>query len=173
MRHSLNIQMPRYLHKDLVYFPNRYLRHQLVMYMVQQIAYFLATHKLYLLGQYMGTGGYPGPFSYKAYLMHLLDCDSWGDHIVLHTISKLWEVWVMILHSSNLRETRICHNKALGDAEVVMVFNDQAHYNGTGKDTSELAMACCFHSIMHQFCDFTCIKTALNCGLVFIFCSSL
>ena len=148
VRHSLNIRMPGYLHKDLVYFPNRYLRHQVVMYLVQQRAYFLATHKLYLLGQYTGTGGDPGPFSYKSYLMHLLDHDSWGDHIVLHAISKLWEVWVMILHSSNLRETRIHHNKALGNAEVVMVFNDQAHYNGAGKDMSELAPACQFHSVM-------------------------
>ena len=87
----------------------------MVMYLVQQRAYFLATHKLYLLGQYTGTGGDPGPFSYKSYLMHLLDHDSWGDHIVLHAISKLWEVRVTILHSSNLRETRIHHNKALGE----------------------------------------------------------
>ena len=79
----------------------------------------------------------------------------------------------MILHSSNLRETSICHNKALGDAEVAMVFNDQAHYNGAGKDTLEPAPVHWFHSIMCQFCDFTCIKTALNCSLVFIFCSSL
>ena len=165
-------QMSGYLHKDLVYFPNRYLRCQVVMYLVQQRAYFLATHKLCLLGQYTGTGGDPGPFSYKSYLMHLLDHDSWGDHIVLYAISKLWEMWVTILHSSNLRETRICH-KALGNAEVVVVFNDQAHYNGAGKDTLELALAHQFHSIMHQFCDFTCIKTALNGGLVFIFCSSL
>ena len=57
VRHSLNIQTLGYLHKDLVYFPNRYLRHQVVMYLVQQRAYFLATHKLYLLGQYTGTGG--------------------------------------------------------------------------------------------------------------------
>ena len=139
--------MSGYLHKDLVYFPNRYLRCQVVMYLVQQRAYFLATHKLYLLGQYTGTGGDPGPFSYKSYLMHLLDHDSWGDHIVLYAISKLWEMWVTILHSSNLRETRICH-KALGDAEVVVVFNDQAHYNGTGKDTSELVLAHWFHSLM-------------------------
>ena len=145
MRHSLNVQLPGYLHKDLVYFPNRYLRHQVVMYLVQQRAYFLATHKLYLLGQYTGTRGDPGPFSYKAYLMHLLDCDSWGDHIVLHAISKLWEVCIMILHSSNLRETRICHNKALGDAKVVVVFNDQSHYNGAGKGASELALGHQFH----------------------------
>ena len=68
----------------------------------------------------------------------------------------------MILHSSNLRETRIHHNKVLGDAEVVMVFNDQAHYNGAGRDTLELAQAYRFHSVMHRFCDFTCIETALN-----------
>ena len=165
--------MPGYLHKGLVYFPNRYLSYQVVMYLVQQGAYFLATHKLYLLGQYTGTGGDPGQFSYKSYLMHLLDHDSWGDHIVLHAISKLWEVWVMILHSSNLRETKIHHNKALGNAEVVMVFNDQAHYNGTGKDMLELVLVHPFHSIMCQFCDFTCVETALNFGLVFIFCSSL
>ena len=66
---------------------------------------------------------------------------------MLHTISKLWEVRVTILHSSNLRETRICHNKALGEAEVVVVFNDQSHYNGAGKGMSELATLCQFHSL--------------------------
>ena len=149
VRHSLNVQMPGYLHKDLVYFPNRYLRCQVVMYLVQQRAYFLATHKLYLLGQYTGTGGDPGPFSYKSYLIHLLDHDSWGYHIVLHTISKLLEVRVTILHSSNLRETRIHHNKALGEAEVVVVFNDQSHYNGAGKNVLELATLHRFHSLTH------------------------
>ena len=173
VRHSLNIQTPGYLHRDLVYFPNRYLRCQVVMYLVQQRAYFLATHKIYLLGQYTGTGGDPGPFSYKSYLMHLLDCNSWGDHIVLHAISKLWEVRVTILHSSNLRETRIHHNKALGDAEVVVVFNDESHYNGAGKDTSELALMCQFHFLIHQFCDLTCVHTTVNCVFVLYTSSSL
>ena len=77
----------------------------------------------------------------------------------------------MILHSSNLRETRICHNKGLGDAEVVVVFNDQSHYNGTGKGALELASGHWFHSIMCQFCNSLMSKLSLIMDLFFSFSS--
>ena len=90
--HSLNVRSPGYLQRDLVYYPNRYLRCHVVMYMVQHRVLFLHTHKLYLLGQYTGTGGDLWPFSYKGYLLHMLDNNSRGDHLVLHTVSMMWAV---------------------------------------------------------------------------------
>ena len=46
-----------------------------------------------------------------------------------------------------------------------MVFNDQSHYNGAGKDVSELATLCQFHSLTHQFCELH----ALELSLIFVF----
>ena len=40
-------------------------------------------HQEYLRATYPGADGEPGPFSYKAYLVHMLDKGSWGDHVPL------------------------------------------------------------------------------------------
>ena len=74
------------------------------------------------------------PLSYKQYLHLLLRKDFRGDEVVLFAVSCMWAVKITVLNSKTMQEYRIWHDRALEDADVVLVYNGSSHFNATSKD---------------------------------------
>ncbi len=92
--------------------------------------------EIFLRGNYGFSSGSgqrgSGPFSYQSYVHSLLDSDTWGDIIVLYTISWMWGITATILDLPSLSEQRIRHNLELGAVDVVVLLSD-VHYSAVGK----------------------------------------
>ena len=72
------------------------------------------------------------PLSYKQYLRLMLRWDFWGDEVVLHTISCMWSMKITMLNTRTLQEYRICHDRRLDGADVMVTFNAVNHFNAAG-----------------------------------------
>ena len=51
--------------------------------------------------------GWVPPLSFKEYLRQLLHHDSWGNKVVLYTMSCMWNMKVTVLNMKTLQEYRI------------------------------------------------------------------
>ena len=77
--------------------------------------------------------GWTPPLSYRQYLHLLLRKDFWGDEVVLFTVSCLWSVKITVFNSKTLQEYRIRHDRAMEEADIVLVYNGVNHFNAAGK----------------------------------------
>ena len=82
------------------------------------------------------VGGWTPPLSYRQYCHLLLQRDFWGDEVVLFAMSYMWAVKITVLNSKTLQEYRIRHDRAMEEADVVIVYNGSHHFNATGKGRS-------------------------------------
>ena len=80
--------------------------------------------------------GWIPPLSYRQYLHLLLQSDFWGDEVVLFAVSCMWKVKITVLNMKTLHEYRICHDRALEDADIVVTYNGHNHFNAVGKNSS-------------------------------------
>ena len=74
----------------------------------------------------------PGPFSYQEYLQYLLKDSTWGDEVLIVTMSMRWQIAITVLHD-DLRESRVRHDRPLTDADLVLVYCGNNHYVGACK----------------------------------------
>ena len=120
------------------YFPNRYFRRIVVNYMVnyQQQIYenkYLALMSLYDIEEAVDSDrGWTPPLSYKQYLKLLLQWDFWVDELVLYTISCMWCMKITVLNMRTLQEYRICHDRRMDNADIIITFNAVNHFNAAG-----------------------------------------
>ena len=94
----------------------------------------------------------PGPFSFRTYLEHILDQTSWGEEITLVLLGMLFQVWITLVDTTNLRSTQVCHNNRLDDVDIVLLFANGNHYMLAGKGIHSLGLSigadhffCCHH----------------------------
>ena len=66
------------------------------------------------------------------YLKLLLQRDFWGDEVVLYAISCMWHMKITMLNMRTLQEYRICHDRRMDDADVVITFNAMNCFNAAG-----------------------------------------
>ena len=94
--------------------------------------------------QQIKAGGWVPPLSYRQYLHLLLQRDFWGDEVVLFAVSCMWTVKITVLNMKTLQEYRICHDRALEDADIVVTYNGHNHFNAAGKNSgnSECSSEC-------------------------------
>ena len=124
--------------QEATYFPNRYFRRMVVTYMVncRQLIYsnkFLALMSLYGGEERVDPDrGWNPPLSFKKYLRLLLRMDFWHDEVVLYAVSCMWLMKITILNMKTLQEYRICHDRVLDEANVVLSFNAVNHFNTMG-----------------------------------------
>jgi hypothetical protein len=83
-----------------------------------------------------GEQAHPGPFSYRDYLGWMLQKNTWGDQIVLTAISMMWGVTISIVNVQHDLHLQLRHQRALADADIVLVYNGVSHYNAAGKFTT-------------------------------------
>ena len=74
----------------------------------------------------------PGPFSYQEYLQYLLKDSTWGDEVLMVTMSMRWQIAITLVHD-DLRESRVRHHRPLEKADLVLVFCGNYHYVGACK----------------------------------------
>ena len=73
-------------------------------------------------------------FSFKDYLLHLLQSDTWGDELVLSVVSIMWNVKVSVIFPKTLKKYHIRHAvQDLTKMEVVVINTGGMHYSAVGK----------------------------------------
>ena len=138
--------------QEATYFPNRYFRRMVVSFLVNHRQLVIKNKFLSLMSQYgiwvegaadQGRRWVP-PLSYRQYLHLLLQRDFWGDEVVLFAVSCMWTVKITVLNMKTLQEYRIHHDRALEDADIVVMYNGHNHFNAAGKNsgTSERSSEC-------------------------------
>ena len=122
----------------LPYYPSRYLRRQVVRWMVNNRQSVMKQKGTVLRSAYGLEGGSDvcpeGRISYETYLINMLtDPKMWGDDACLYALSKLFSLRITILNGKNLEEYRIRHDNPLALVDLVLVFNGKNHYSAVGK----------------------------------------
>ena len=82
----------------------------------------------------------PGPFSFKTYMQHLLEPNTWGDNICLLMFCLLTNTSATILNIERRTEIRCRHNFELKDVDLLLLHGER-HFQGAGKFV--------FHKITH------------------------
>ena len=82
------------------------------------------------------TASHGGPFSYKTYLVKLLERTFWGDKVVLWSVSMMWGLKITVLNSKTLQEYRVRHDVAIKHVDVALVYNASTHYSAAGKSSA-------------------------------------
>ena len=73
-------------------------------------------------------------FSFKDYLLHLLQSDTWGDELVLSVVSIMWNVKVSVIIPKTLKKYHIRHSvQDLIKVEVVVINTGGMHYSAVSK----------------------------------------
>ena len=73
-------------------------------------------------------------FSFKDYLLHLLQSDTWGDELVLSVVSIMRNVKVSVIFPRTLKKYHIRHAvQDLTKVEVVVINTGGMHYSAVGK----------------------------------------
>ena len=80
-----------------------------------------------------GDRGWTPPLSFKQYLKLLLQCDFWGDEVVLYTVSCMWSMKITILNTKTMQEYRVRHDCTMDKADVVTMYNVDNHFNAAGE----------------------------------------
>ena len=75
----------------------------------------------------------PGPHSMYSYLESMLNPKTWGDEIILTTISMMWQIRITILIGETLIQEKIRHTRSFRNADLSAVLCGSAHYVGAGK----------------------------------------
>jgi len=80
-----------------------------------------------------------GPYSYKEYLLHMLDEYFWGDGIILMVMSYMWNIRITVVSLGVRPDGNNAplmmpyrHNKPLSGADIVLLFDGQQHYSSVG-----------------------------------------
>ena len=131
------------------------MRRDLVVFLAEHAAYFLPKFEDWIKGCYGGLRlskeeyeektkagtitdyeetayNEPGPFSYQEYLQYLLKDSTWGDEVLIVTMSMRWQIAITLVHD-DLRESRVRHDRPLEDADLVLVYCGGSHYVGACK----------------------------------------
>jgi hypothetical protein len=73
-----------------------------------------------------------GPFSLQSYLTHMLQEGSWGDQVCLHSLSMMFQCKLSLVNAEGLYVLDFRHRGSLGEADLVLVYNGETHFMGTG-----------------------------------------
>ena len=109
---------------------------------------------------------HPGPFSYVEYLEYLLKDATWGDEVLIVTMSMMWQITITVVHD-DCRESRVRHDRPLEDVDLVIVYCGSNHYVGAGK--YHIYFYCLL--VCMSFCaacaapDLGCAATCVSCAV--------
>ena len=124
--------------QKLPYYPNRYFRHQVVSWMVnnrQKVFKYMEAALRASYGVPDPIALHGGPFSYKTYLTKMLKKQFWSDEIILWSVSMMWNLKIMVVNSKTLQEYRFHHDVALQHVDVWLVYNASTHYMAVGESS--------------------------------------
>ena len=134
IKRALGVRTANYW--DHPYYPTRYFRRQVVVWLVQNRQRVWYNEHVALEANYgfeETTPSYEGPLSYKSYCRALLNKKFWGDEVVLYAVSCMWDLRITIFNSRTGQEYRVRHSVAMDQADVNLVLNGGTHYSAVGK----------------------------------------
>ena len=109
-----------------------HLKRQTVMFICDHKSFFLTYAWRHILVEY--NQDQSKNFSFKDYLLHLLQSDTWGDELVLSVVSIMWNVKVSVIFPKTLKKYQIRHAvQDLTKVEVVVINTGGMHYSAVGK----------------------------------------
>jgi hypothetical protein len=73
-----------------------------------------------------------GPFSVKTYITHMLQEGSWGDQICLSALSMMLQCRLSLINAEGMYVLDFRHKGSLAQADMVLVYNGETHFMGTG-----------------------------------------
>ena len=149
-------------------------RRQLVVFLAENAGFFFNELEVHIKGNYGGIRltreeylrkthdgtitpaeeydyCHPGPFSYAEYLEYLLKDATWGDEVLIVTMSMMWQITITVVHD-DCRESRVRHDRPLEDVDLVIVYCGSNHYVGAGKDH------------IYFYCLFVCMSFCAVCA---------
>ena len=124
------------MEKEFPYYLNRYFCRQVADWMVRNRQRVMMAkgpylHQAYGIADLDAT--FPSPYSYREYCCNVLDCQFWGDAVVLYAVSCMWALKITVVDSKTLQQYRVRHSVPLRDADVVVAFNSSSHFTAAGK----------------------------------------
>ena len=109
-----------------------HLKRQTAMFICDHKSFFLTYAWRQILVEY--NQDQSKNFSFKDYLLHLLQSDTWGDELVLSVVSIMWNVKVSAIFPRTLKKYHIRHAvQDLTKVEVVVINTGGMHYSAVGK----------------------------------------
>ena len=109
-----------------------HLKRQTVMFICDHKSFFLTYAWRHILVEY--NQDQSRNFSFKDYLLHLLQSDTWGDELVLSVVSIMWNVKMSVIFPKTLKKYHIRHAvQDLTKVEVVVINTGGMHYSAVGK----------------------------------------
>ena len=109
-----------------------HLMRQTVMFICDHKSFFLTYAWRHILVEY--NQDQSKNFSFKDYLLHLLQSDTWGDELVLSVVSIMWNVKVSVIFPKTLKKDHIRHAvQDLTKVEVVVINTGGMHYSAVSK----------------------------------------
>ena len=118
---------------DPLYTP-QHMRFQILMAMMDNLEDTFATSAPQIMATYSGGEGL-GPFSLQGWFEHMCKKGAFGDQAVLTGFSRAFpNVALSVVRGSDLSVIRVRHNRALANADVVVVRTGTEHYVAAGTD---------------------------------------
>lgn len=114
-------------------YTNPMLRREVVWFVLENIQALFPLMKKHLVNLYGvedPQGEMPGPFSILSYLEFLLKDGSWGDHLVLELLSRMWGARITVILSPGMVPINIRHDLELAQADIVLLLAVR-HYSST------------------------------------------
>ena len=113
-----------------------HLKRQLVLFMTVHAEFFYKFCYKTILHSYNSSGK---QFSFKDYLLYLLESDSWGDEVVLNTVSFMWNLTITVICAQSLARIPIRHREQdLEKVHLLLLYSGGVHYSAIGTYTGHL-----------------------------------
>ena len=126
-------------------YTSTHLKRQIIHYLALRAKEFVLYCNNHILHEYNNEVQRKN-FSFKTYLLYMLEESSWGDTITLYAMSILFNLRVSVLFPQTLKTTMIRHDfKDLAKIDVLVLHTGGLHYSAIGKG--------CHHSIKGRICS--------------------
>lgn len=136
VRRCIKVRRPGF--DDYPFYPNRYLRRQVVAFIADHWEVMLEKLGPYLRKEYgvagATVGGFNTPLTFRQYLRAQLEPRVWGDMAILFAISCMWDVRVTVLRVT-MDEWRFRHKHPLRYSDMAFLLTQQ-HFSAIRKFSS-------------------------------------
>ena len=120
---------------DSPYFPCRYLRRQIVVYMCHQRDKIWKHKSASLRSKYGLDDEENSPISYRQYLINMLKRSTWGEDVVIHALACQFRLKITVINAGreSIDESRYRHKLPMGAADMLLIYNGNNHYSFAGR----------------------------------------
>ena len=116
-----------------VEYTSTHLKRQIIHYLALRAKEFVLYCNNHILHEYNNDVRRKN-FSFKTFLLYMLEEESWGDTITLHAVSILFNLRISVLFPQSLKATLIRHEiKDLAKVDALCLHTGGLHYTAIGK----------------------------------------